>query len=68
MKKDEFTFQHAYNVQLDNLVHWAKRLNTESYLLLLAAVIKRNSKVYKSPYDVCRGNDITNIVENLYRN
>lgn len=62
-----FSFQQAYNIQLDNLAHWAKRLNTQSYLLLLTEVIKKNAKGYSTPMDVCRGSDMSNIVANLYR-
>ena len=65
MSQKEFTFEDAFNIQLKNLSEWASVLKTEAYLKVLQAVIERNNKGYKSPYDVCRGNDITNIISNL---
>jgi hypothetical protein len=62
---EEFTFMDAYAMQLRDIAEWSKRLNTEAYLLLLNEVIKRNDEGYKSPYDVCRGNDITFIILNI---
>ncbi len=63
-----FTMQDAYNLQINDLCLWAKRLNTETYLILLAKVIERNSKGYTTPYNVLRGNDLTNIIVNINNN
>ena len=60
-----FTFKEAYEVQISDICRWAKVLTTEAYLKLLQQVMERNSKGYNSPYDVCRGTDISTIVANL---
>lgn len=67
MSKETFTFIQAYNLQLKDLSEWSKLLNTESYMILLDEVIKRNHEGYSSPYDVCRGSDMSNIVQNMYK-
>jgi hypothetical protein len=61
----EFTFENAFNVQLEHIEKWSKLLNTETYLKLLSEVIARNNKGYNSPYEVCRGTDISNIIQNF---
>lgn len=62
---EEFTFMDAYAIQLRDIAEWAEKLNTDTYLLLLKEVIKRNDKGYKSPYDVCRGGSISEIIHNI---
>jgi hypothetical protein len=64
----EFTFEVAFCYQVADITKWAKKLNTDSYSLLLAEVIKRNNEGYDTPYQVFRGNDLTNIVLNMYNN
>jgi hypothetical protein len=64
----EFTFQQAFLYQINDISDWAKKLNTETYSILLEKVLERNSKGYDSPYDVLRGGGLANIVANIYRN
>lgn len=66
--KKEFTMNDALTMQLEHLREWKVILNPSAYLQLLDKVIARNGEGYKSPYDVCRGNDLTNIVLNLMNN
>jgi hypothetical protein len=65
MKKEEFTFMDAYAMQLRDIAEWSTKLNTDAYLLLLEEVLKVNAEGYKSPYDVCRGSSISNIIHNI---
>lgn len=68
MEEKQFTEVDALAIQLDNLTHWAKVLNTETYLKLLNEAQKRNKKGYKSPYDVFRGCDIEVFIYQLMNN
>jgi hypothetical protein len=60
-----FTMDDALKIQMDNLKQWKKVLNQSTYIKLLDEVIILNNKGYSSPYDVCRGSDITSILQNL---
>lgn len=66
--KKEFTHLEALNIQMDNIVAWSKVLNEDAYLELLKEISKRNKEGYKTPSDVCRGSDITCIVQNIMLN
>jgi len=59
------TFQEAFSIQIEHLAQWSKVLNPESYCKLIEEVKKRNSIGYDDPYEVTRGNGLTNIIENM---
>jgi hypothetical protein len=61
----EFTFKEAFELQHQHIKRWYKILKPEAYLQLLDIVIEKNNNGYNSPYEVCRGVDITNIVCDL---
>lgn len=64
----EFTFQQAFLYQINDISDWSKKLNTETYSILLEKVLERNNKGYDSPYDVLRGGSLNNIIANIYKN
>jgi hypothetical protein len=66
--KKEFTIDDALKIQLEHLRKWKLVLNPQTYLDVLDIVIEKNKKGYKSPYDVCRGSDIDNIIVNIMNN
>ena len=68
VEKKDFTMANALEIQLENLREWKLLLKPQIYLQVLDEVIEKNNKGYKSPYDVCRGGQITNIVMNLMYN
>jgi hypothetical protein len=59
------TFEKAFSIQFEHVAQWSKVLNRESYFKLIEEVKKRNSIGYNEPYEVTRGNGLTNIVENM---
>lgn len=64
----EFTMQDAMNVQSEQVARWAKVLNTEALLMLEKGIAERNSKGYKTAYDVFRGVDIDMFIHNEIMN
>lgn len=66
--EQKFTFENAFAMQLEHIEKWAKILTTDAYLELLKEVIRRNNEGYNSPYGVCRGSELSNIVENIKNN
>lgn len=60
-----FTFKDAFEIQSKNIQDWAKVLTTDAYLLMIRKVIEKNDVGYKSPYDVCRGQDVDDIVKDI---
>lgn len=65
MRREDFTFQDAYKIQSQHIIEWSNVLNTDAYLALLRKVIEENAKEMESPYDVFRGSDISNFIQNL---
>ena len=64
-QKEEFTFDHAFKIQKDQLQDWANKLNSETYMALAEYVEKCNKKGdYKDPYSVIRGHSLDNFVAN----
>jgi len=63
--KKPFTIEVALNMQLTDITRWSTVLTVEAYQKLLNTVIEKNAKGYNSPYDVCRGQDITSIVTDI---
>ena len=65
MKNQDFTFQDAYKIQSQHIIEWSTVLNPDAYLSLLRKTIEENAKEMESPYDVFRGSDISNFIQNL---
>lgn len=64
----KFTMEDAFNIQSEQISRWAKVLNSKALLMLMKGVDKKNSKGYKSPYDVFRGNSIDEFIQNEIMN
>ena len=66
---EQFTIKEAFEIQQGNLKLWKKVLKPEIYERLLIEVATRNDKFLKqqilNPFNVCRGNDISDIVSLL---
>lgn len=62
---ETFTFEKAFQIQANNISDWRKILNAKAYRMLLNEVKIRNAEGYASPYDVCRGDTLNQIVKNL---
>lgn len=56
----------ALEIQREHLAKWKTVLNEKAYELLSKHVMDLNFKGYASPYDVCRGQDLTEFVLNLH--
>lgn len=65
MKNQDFTFQDAYKIQSQHIIEWSTVLNPDAYLALLRKTIEENAKEMESPYEVFRGSDISNFIQNL---
>lgn len=65
MKQEkQFTIQHGIDVQNDHLEEYKTILNDETYNALVAFAIKDNDKA-KDGYDICRGYQLSNFINNL---
>jgi len=62
-----YTINDGLKVQSENIVSWANVLNEKALRLLREKVDEENKKLTanSSGYDVFRGSDITNFIENL---
>jgi hypothetical protein len=68
MKQETFTMIDALEVQRRNLLQWKQILKQDAYEALLMHVASANAKGYKSPYDVIRGSDISQFMQNYMMN
>ena len=62
---NEFTFADAYRIQTEHLTDWSTVLTPLVYIQLLCEILERNRRPMKTPYDVCRGQEIDAIVHNI---
>jgi hypothetical protein len=65
MRQNDFTLEDAYAIQLEDLKLWEAVLNYETFQRLAEKVKEINAKGYNSPYDVLRGEGISQIVANF---
>jgi hypothetical protein len=63
-QKEEFTFDHAFKIQKEQLQDWANKLNSETYMALAEYVEKCNEEYYIDPYYVIRGTELSNFIAN----
>jgi hypothetical protein len=59
-----FTVELGIGVQNDQLEEYKTILNNETYEALVAFAIKDNDKA-RDGFDICRGHDLTNFINNL---
>lgn len=63
--RKEFTFEQVYSIQAEHLAQWKLVLNDDTYKALESFVITTNDEdIYKTPYDVIRGDALTAFILN----
>ena len=61
---NNFTLDVALSIQDDHLKEWGTVLKPEIHIKVCEIVKKRNIGI-TNPFQVCRGTDISNIVQNI---
>lgn len=66
MQSKQLTLEEAFEIQKEHIEQWKPRLSYECYNDLMKKVELENSLVTKdtSPYDVFRGCNLSNFIEN----
>jgi hypothetical protein len=65
MKNPAFTFEAAFALQKDHMAEWELVLKPEIAAEVNKRIGDRNAAGYNDPYEVCRGDSITQIVYNV---
>lgn len=63
VKNESFSVKDGIEIQTEQLKDWKKVLQPKVYKSLVKFATKDNSKA-KTGYDICRGTDFTNYIEN----